>query len=44
MGFKAGDYPITEELARTSLSLPIGPHMSDEQLDAVVGAVRDFKI
>jgi dTDP-4-amino-4,6-dideoxygalactose transaminase len=34
--------PITEELARTVLSLPIGPHMTDEQVGVVIDAVRTF--
>jgi len=43
MGLQAGDFPITEELARTSLSLPFGPHMSEAQAAEVVGAVKSFK-
>jgi dTDP-4-amino-4,6-dideoxygalactose transaminase len=43
MGLKAGTFPITEQLARTVLSLPMGPHMTSEQVGAVVAAVRDFK-
>jgi dTDP-4-amino-4,6-dideoxygalactose transaminase len=37
-----GDLPITEELAQTSLSLPIGPHLSDAEADAVIAAIYDF--
>lgn len=40
---KAGDFPITEELAHTVLSLPMGPHLSPEQLQTVVQAIRTFK-
>lgn len=32
--------PVAEALARTVLSLPIGPHMSEQQLSAVVEAVN----
>jgi dTDP-4-amino-4,6-dideoxygalactose transaminase len=42
-GFKVGDFPITEELARTSLSLPFGPHMSEKQAREVIQAIKDFK-
>ena len=35
-GWKRGDFPIAEELARSVLSLPIGPHLSNEQA-ALVG-------
>ena len=36
----AGSYPLADELAETVLSLPIGPHMTDEQQTAVIEAVR----
>ncbi|NQV23424.1 MAG: DegT/DnrJ/EryC1/StrS family aminotransferase [Rhodopirellula sp.] len=32
--------PVTEKMCRSLVSLPIGPHMSDEQVVAVVNAVR----
>lgn len=35
-----GGFPLTEALAREVLSLPMGPHMSEVQVDAVVSAVR----
>ena len=35
LGFKKGDFPITEEMADTFLSLPIGPHMSDGDAEIV---------
>ncbi len=34
--------PIAERLAREVLSLPIGPHMSDQEVDAVIDAVNSF--
>jgi dTDP-4-amino-4,6-dideoxygalactose transaminase len=36
MGCKRGDFPIAEELARTVLSLPMGPHLTADQTAAVV--------
>jgi len=33
--------PIADELAAEVLSLPIGPHLTDSQLEAVIQAVRD---
>ncbi len=39
-GWKPGDFPIAEELARTELSLPMGPHVSEEQAQAVIDQVR----
>lgn len=37
-----GDLPITEAWARECLSLPIGPHMTAEQADEVIAAVKSF--
>jgi len=39
-GYGAGDFPIAERLASRVLSLPIGPQMSDAQVDAAIAAVR----
>ena len=39
-GWKAGDFPISEELSRTQLSLPMGPHVSEEQAQVVIDQVR----
>jgi len=35
-----GDYPIAETLANTVLSLPIGPHLTPEQSESVIGQVN----
>ncbi|HWL35803.1 MAG TPA: DegT/DnrJ/EryC1/StrS family aminotransferase [Frankiaceae bacterium] len=37
----AGSLPVAERLAAEVLSLPIGPHLSDADVDAVIAAVRD---
>jgi dTDP-3-amino-3,4,6-trideoxy-alpha-D-glucose transaminase len=36
------ELPVTEELAQTVLSLPIGPHMSAADVDRVVDGVNSF--
>jgi dTDP-4-amino-4,6-dideoxygalactose transaminase len=36
------DFPLAEEIANTVLSLPIGPHVTREQVDAVLSAIRAF--
>jgi dTDP-4-amino-4,6-dideoxygalactose transaminase len=41
MGYQAGDFPVTEAIARECLSLPLFPEMTDEQQDAVVEALAD---
>lgn len=40
LGYKRGDFPVAEQLAGEVLSLPIGPHMTDAEVDAVIDAVR----
>jgi dTDP-3-amino-3,4,6-trideoxy-alpha-D-glucose transaminase len=37
-----GSFPITEEACATLLSLPIGPHLDDAGVEAVIHAIRDF--
>ena len=41
-GWKRGDFPLAETLADEVLSLPIGPHHTAEQIDAVCLAIREF--
>ena len=42
IGWKLGDFPVTERAAPEILSLPLFPTMSDEQVDYVVESVADF--
>ncbi|TGE23241.1 DegT/DnrJ/EryC1/StrS family aminotransferase [Hymenobacter metallicola] len=42
MNFKAGAFPIAEELATTCLSLPMWPGMTATEVDAVSDAIRAF--
>lgn len=36
-----GELPVAERLAEQVLSLPMGPHLSEEQVDAVIAGVRE---
>jgi dTDP-4-amino-4,6-dideoxygalactose transaminase len=40
--WKEGTFPITEEMARTVLSLPIGPHLARQDQERVIAVVRSF--
>jgi dTDP-4-amino-4,6-dideoxygalactose transaminase len=40
MGLGVGDLPISEAIHRQVLSLPIGPHMTDDQVSLVIDSVR----
>jgi dTDP-4-amino-4,6-dideoxygalactose transaminase len=42
LGYKQGDFPVTEALAEKILSLPMYAELTDEQMDAVVEAIEDF--
>ncbi len=43
MAIERGDFPITEEIARTAISLPMGPHLTSSQVESVIEAVRSFR-
>jgi dTDP-4-amino-4,6-dideoxygalactose transaminase len=40
---RKGSFPIADRLANEVLSLPLGPHLSEDHIDAVVTGVRDFR-
>jgi len=42
LGYKEGDFPVSEAIAREQLSLPIYPEMSDSDVDLVCDAVAEF--
>ncbi len=42
LGYASADLPVTAAVARTCLSLPLFPEMTDEQQDRVVAAVTEF--
>ncbi len=42
LGYKPGDLPISETLSSEVLSLPMHPHLTDEEVNVVIAAVREF--
>jgi len=42
LGFRRGQFPVTERAAQEILSLPMFAEMTESQVDEVVGAIRDF--
>jgi dTDP-4-amino-4,6-dideoxygalactose transaminase len=42
LGFKKGSFPIAEELADTSLSLPIYPEMTLNEIKYVIKKIKEF--
>ena len=42
LGYKKGDLTIAEELAKTSLSLPIYPEITSDKLEYVIDSIKKF--
>ena len=42
LGYKKGDFPVTEQLAEQILSLPIYPEMPDEHVEFVAEKINEF--
>ncbi|MSR05592.1 MAG: DegT/DnrJ/EryC1/StrS family aminotransferase [Gemmatimonadetes bacterium] len=42
LGYRAGQFPVSEQAARDVLSLPIYPELSDDACDTVSDAIRAF--
>lgn len=42
LGYKRGDFPITEAYAETIVSLPIFPELDDDKVAYVADAIHDF--
>jgi len=43
LGYSRGAFPIAEQIADEVLSLPMGPHMSDADVDFVISQVASFR-
>lgn len=41
LGYKKGDFPISEEAARTALSLPLYPGLTDEEQDRIIRSLKE---
>lgn len=42
LGFKENDFPVTQELSKDILSLPMFPELSIDQIEEVVARIREF--
>jgi dTDP-4-amino-4,6-dideoxygalactose transaminase len=42
LGYRQGDFPVTERLANEVVSLPMYPELTDTQVDTVADAVAEF--
>jgi dTDP-4-amino-4,6-dideoxygalactose transaminase len=41
LGYKSGDFPVSEKIGREELSIPLFPEMSTQQINEVVKAIHD---
>jgi dTDP-4-amino-4,6-dideoxygalactose transaminase len=44
LGYQKGDFPVSEQLAETVLSLPMHTELTEEQLEYIVNTVKEFFI
>jgi dTDP-4-amino-4,6-dideoxygalactose transaminase len=42
LGYKKGDFPVSERSANECLSLPIYPEMTDAQIERVATVIKEF--
>ena len=42
LGYKKGDFPVSEELAEQGLSLPMYAELTNEQIEYVCGKIKEF--
>jgi len=42
LGYSIGNFPVSEKAAERVISLPVYPELSDEQVEYIIGAVREF--
>ncbi len=43
LGYKKGDFPTAEKLSEQVLSLPVHPHLTNKELNYIVGAFKELK-
>jgi len=42
LGYKAGDFPVAEEVAQTAISLPMSPYLRRSEVDMVIRTIQLF--
>ncbi len=42
LGYRPGDFPVSENMAKRVLSLPIFPELRDEEVQEVISAIKEF--
>jgi UDP-2-acetamido-2-deoxy-ribo-hexuluronate aminotransferase len=42
LGYKEGDFPVSEQVSNEVMSLPMFPDMTEEEIDSVVNTIKGF--
>jgi len=42
LGYKKGDFPVTEAMSRDMLCLPIYPELTEQQQNYIIDAIKSF--
>ena len=42
MGHKKGDFPVSEEVSASALSIPVYPELSEEKIEYIIDTVKSF--
>ena len=42
LGYKDGDFPISEKISKEIMSLPMSPYLTEEQQDLVINSIKEF--
>ena len=42
LGYKEGDFPVSERISKQILALPMHPDFTDDEVDYVCSVIRDF--
>ena len=42
LGYQTGVFPITESIAKTVLSIPMGPHLGLDDVAFIIGKIKEF--
>ena len=41
LGYKIGDFPISEQLSRTIVSLPMHPYLHKREIDHLIESIKE---
>jgi dTDP-4-amino-4,6-dideoxygalactose transaminase len=42
LGYKQGDFPVSEMFASRVLSLPVGPHVSESDIQSIISTIKEL--